>query len=144
MHVVAILMTIIMILHIRSKYTAVGASNFMDGLDVAATHCGTCTGRKEIVTFFYLYAFIELLAFFLDSGVIPSAHVSYPVRDLVIFPNETRLMLNVSSSSLVVRSGLYWASGGDVCLSTDQRFCRVPVCRGRNAFIIMGMRASYR
>jgi len=57
-HVVAILMTIIMILHIRSKYTAVG--------------------RKEIVTFFYLYAFIELLAFFLDSGVIPSAHVSYP------------------------------------------------------------------
>jgi len=28
--------------------------------------------------FFYMYAFIELLAFFLDSGVIPSAHVSYP------------------------------------------------------------------
>ena len=34
--------------------------------------------------FFYMYAFIELLAFFLDSGVIPSAHVSYPVRHLVI------------------------------------------------------------
>ena len=30
--------------------------------------------------FFYMYAFIELLAFFMDSGVIPSAHVSYPVR----------------------------------------------------------------
>ena len=43
-----------------------------------------CTGRKEIVMFFYMYAFIELLAFFLDSGVIPSAHVSYPVRNLVI------------------------------------------------------------
>jgi len=34
--------------------------------------------------FFYMYAFIELLAFFLDSGVIPSAHVSYPVRNLVM------------------------------------------------------------
>lgn len=38
-------------------------------------------GRKEIVMFFYMYAIIELLAFFLDSGIIPSAHVSYPVRD---------------------------------------------------------------
>jgi hypothetical protein len=30
--------------------------------------------------FFYLYALIELLAIFLDSNVIPSANVSYPVR----------------------------------------------------------------
>jgi len=52
-------MTAIMILHIRSKYTAVG--------------------RKEIVMFFWLYAVIELLAIFLDSGIIPTANVSYPV-----------------------------------------------------------------
>jgi hypothetical protein len=77
-------MTIIMILHIRSKYTAVGASRSTDRKNVAATHREACTGRKEIVMFFYMYAFIELLAFFMDSGVIPSAHVSYPVRDLVI------------------------------------------------------------
>ena len=30
--------------------------------------------------FFYLYAIIELLAIFLDSNVIPTANVSYPVR----------------------------------------------------------------
>jgi len=57
-HVVALIMTAIMIFHIRSKYTAVG--------------------RKEIVMFFYLYAVIELLAFFLDSGIIPTANSSYP------------------------------------------------------------------
>ncbi|KAJ8453860.1 hypothetical protein ONZ45_g14684 [Pleurotus djamor] len=51
-------MTAIMIYHIRSKYTAVG--------------------RKEIVMFFWLYAVIELLAIFLDSGIIPTANVSYP------------------------------------------------------------------
>lgn len=61
-HIVAIIMTIIMILHIRSKYTAVG--------------------RKEIVMFFYLYAFISLLAMFLDSGVIPTDNVTYPARSI--------------------------------------------------------------
>ena len=29
--------------------------------------------------FFYLYAIIELLAIFLDSGIIPTSNVSYPV-----------------------------------------------------------------
>ena len=29
--------------------------------------------------FFYLYAVIELLAIFLDSNIIPTANVSYPV-----------------------------------------------------------------
>ena len=32
--------------------------------------------------FFYLYAIIELLAIFLDSNVIPTANVSYPVSGL--------------------------------------------------------------
>ncbi|KII86256.1 hypothetical protein PLICRDRAFT_43838 [Plicaturopsis crispa FD-325 SS-3] len=57
-HVGAIIMTAIMIYHIRSKYTAVG--------------------RKEIVMFFWMYLVIELLAIFLDGGIIPTAHVSYP------------------------------------------------------------------
>lgn len=57
-HIVAIIMTGIMIYHIRSKYTAVG--------------------RKEIVMFFYLYAIIELLAIFLDSGIIPTASPVHP------------------------------------------------------------------
>jgi len=57
-HIVAIIMTAIMIYHIRSKYTAVG--------------------RKEIVMFFWIYALIELLAMFLDSGIIPTANAVYP------------------------------------------------------------------
>ncbi|KDQ49590.1 hypothetical protein JAAARDRAFT_42761 [Jaapia argillacea MUCL 33604] len=57
-HIVAIIMTAIMIFHIRSKYTAVG--------------------RKEIVMFFYLYIVIELLAIFLDSNIIPTANAAYP------------------------------------------------------------------
>ncbi|KAK4685757.1 hypothetical protein P7C73_g4380, partial [Tremellales sp. Uapishka_1] len=57
-HIAALGMTIIMLLHVRSKYTAVG--------------------RKEIVLFFYMYMFVELLAIFLDSAVIPTAHVVYP------------------------------------------------------------------
>lgn len=85
MHIVAILMTIIMILHIRSKYTAVGTSrSTTNSLNVVATDPEAYTGRKEIVTFFYLYAVIEILAFFMDSGVIPSAHASYAVRDLMM------------------------------------------------------------
>jgi len=57
-HIVAIIMTLIMIFHIRSKYTAVG--------------------RKEIVMFFYLYAIVESLALFLDSAVIPTSSSVYP------------------------------------------------------------------
>jgi len=69
-HVVAIIMTIIMILHIRSKYTAVG--------------------RKEILTFFYLYAVIQLLAIFLDGGIIPTSSAVYQVRLLhsITFPES--------------------------------------------------------
>lgn len=52
-------MTLIMLFHVRSKYTAVG--------------------RKEMCLFFYIYMFIELLAIFLDSTVIPTGHVVYPV-----------------------------------------------------------------
>ena len=36
--------------------------------------------------FFYLYAIIELLAIFLDSGIIPTANVSYPVRTFATYP----------------------------------------------------------
>jgi len=57
-HIAAIIMTGIMIYHVRSKYTAVG--------------------RKEIIMFFYMYAVIELLAMFLDSGVIQTSTTAYP------------------------------------------------------------------
>ncbi|GAA6029157.1 hypothetical protein JCM8097_001628 [Rhodosporidiobolus ruineniae] len=58
LHICALLMVIIMILHIRSKYTAVG--------------------RKEILIFFYIYFIEELIAIFLDSSIIPSSSSVYP------------------------------------------------------------------
>ena len=52
-------MTAIMLFHVSSKYTAIG--------------------RKEIVMFFYIYMFASLVAFFLDSTVIPTSSEVYAV-----------------------------------------------------------------
>jgi hypothetical protein len=57
-HVIALIMTSIMIYHIKSKYTAVG--------------------RKEIVMFFYLYMTLTLLELLLVSGIIPTSSSVYP------------------------------------------------------------------
>ncbi|KAI8584421.1 hypothetical protein K450DRAFT_219790 [Umbelopsis ramanniana AG] len=56
--IVAIIMTAIMIYHIKSKYTAVG--------------------RKEIVMFFYLYMITVFLEMLLVTGIIPTASSVYP------------------------------------------------------------------
>jgi uncharacterized membrane protein YjdF len=50
MHLTALGMTVIMILHVRSKFTAVG--------------------RKEITTFFYIYMFLTIFSLILDAGVV--------------------------------------------------------------------------
>lgn len=55
-------MATIMLLHVRSKYTAVG--------------------RKEVVLFFYMYIWVELFAIFLDSAIIPTANKVYPVSHI--------------------------------------------------------------
>ncbi|CAG8703450.1 2000_t:CDS:2 [Ambispora leptoticha] len=57
-HVIALIMTTIMIYHIKSKYTAVG--------------------RKEIVMFFYMYMILTFLELLLVSGIIPTASTLYP------------------------------------------------------------------
>ncbi|KAI1314995.1 Chitin synthase, class 7 [Mortierella claussenii] len=57
-HIIALVMTAIMIYHIRSKYTAVG--------------------RKEIVMFFYLYMLVTIMDLLLISGIIPTASNLYP------------------------------------------------------------------
>ncbi|KAI9890416.1 MAG: Chitin synthase, class 7 [Vezdaea aestivalis] len=57
-HIVALLMTIIMIIHVRSKFTAVG--------------------RKEITSFFYLYMLLTVCSLVLDSGVVPPGSGTYP------------------------------------------------------------------
>jgi len=58
MHIAALIMTVIMILHVRSKFTAVG--------------------RKEITAFFYIYTLLTVASLVLDSGVIPPGSGPYP------------------------------------------------------------------
>ncbi|KGO70460.1 Chitin synthase III catalytic subunit [Penicillium italicum] len=58
MHILALSMTVIMILHVRSKFTAVG--------------------RKEIITFFYLYLALTLFSLLIDAGVVPPGSGPFP------------------------------------------------------------------
>ncbi|RMJ01920.1 Chitin synthase export chaperone [Fusarium euwallaceae] len=58
MHIVALIMTVIMILHVRSKFTAVG--------------------RKEILSFFYLYMLLTAVSLIVDAGVAPPGSDPYP------------------------------------------------------------------
>ncbi|CAL5871137.1 uncharacterized protein PFLUO_LOCUS5383 [Penicillium psychrofluorescens] len=57
-HIIALGMTVIMILHIRSKFTAVG--------------------RKEIITFFYLYLALTIFSLIIDAGVVPPGSDPFP------------------------------------------------------------------
>ena len=120
-HIVAIIMTIIMILHIRSKYTAVG--------------------RKEIVMFFYLYAFISLLAMFLDSGVIPTDNVTYPVRS-ILFLYFCFFWCSWTWLLKVVRGCIYGFGSSCILLFTHQWFCGFPIRRRWNAIISLGKGTS--
>ncbi|RKU47020.1 Chitin synthase, class 7 [Coniochaeta pulveracea] len=58
MHIVALVMTVVMVLHVRGKFTAVG--------------------RKEITSFFYLYMLLTFLSLCIDAGVIPPGSTPYP------------------------------------------------------------------
>jgi len=58
MHIVALVMTVTMILHVRGKFTAVG--------------------RKEITSFFYLYMILTFLSLVIDAGAIPPRSEPYP------------------------------------------------------------------
>ena len=57
-HIAALIMTVIMIIHVRSKFTAVG--------------------RKEITTFFYIYLLLSVFSLLLDAGVIPPGSSARP------------------------------------------------------------------
>ncbi|KAK0257295.1 Chitin synthase, class 7 [Friedmanniomyces endolithicus] len=57
-HILALIMTVIMIIHVRSKFTAVG--------------------RKEITTFFYSYTLLTICSLVIDCGVVPPASETYP------------------------------------------------------------------
>jgi hypothetical protein len=76
-HGVAIGMTLVMIFHIRSKYT-VSFNSIQSYFITDNAFFSKAIGRKEIVHFFWFYVLISLLAFFLDSGILPPSHVIYP------------------------------------------------------------------
>ncbi|KFY17932.1 hypothetical protein V492_00287 [Pseudogymnoascus sp. VKM F-4246] len=56
-HIAALIMAVIMVLHVRSKFTAVG--------------------RKEITTFFYIYMLLTFISLCIDSGVVPPGSDPY-------------------------------------------------------------------
>ncbi|KAF2468968.1 uncharacterized protein BDR25DRAFT_289976 [Lindgomyces ingoldianus] len=58
MHILALIMTVVMIIHVRSKFTAVG--------------------RKEITSFFYIYMVLTMVSLILDSGVTAPGTGAYP------------------------------------------------------------------
>jgi len=58
MHILALTMTAVMIIHVRSKFTAVG--------------------RKEITSFFYIYMLLTVFSLILDAGVVPPGSATYP------------------------------------------------------------------
>ena len=73
--------------------------------------------------FFYLYALIELLAIFLDSGVIPTASSVYPVRKSKLAPQ----FVISSYSPTVVHCCLHWPDSSNLLLFANKRICRIPV-----------------
>ncbi|KAM0722751.1 hypothetical protein Q7P37_002193 [Cladosporium fusiforme] len=56
-HIITLIMLVIMIIHVRSKFTAVG--------------------RKEITTFFYLYTLLTICSLIIDCGVVPPGSEAY-------------------------------------------------------------------
>ena len=57
-HIGALIMALIMIFHVRSKFTAVG--------------------RKEITTVFYIYVVLTIFSLLLDAGVVPPGSKAEP------------------------------------------------------------------
>lgn len=85
--------------------------------------------------FFYLYAIIELLAFFLDSAIIPTANVSYPVSNTV---TNVICAPPTSVTPAVVCCSLYRIGRRCLHLPTHQRLRRFPIRRRRDTALIMG------
>jgi hypothetical protein len=90
--------------------------------------------------FFYLYAIIELLAFFLDSNIIPTANASYPVSPRAVLSRPT--LMNIPVVAVVVCGILHRLGRSRLLLPSHQWFRWFSVCRGWHTIIIMGTAAS--
>jgi len=91
--------------------------------------------------FFYLYAIIELLAFFLDSNIIPTANSSYPVSAETVSFRTTLINVRVFAIAIVVCGIIHRPRCGRLLLPSHQWFRGFPVCRGWHTVIIMGAAA---
>ena len=80
-HLVALIMTGIMISHVKFKYTAVG--------------------RKEIILFFYLYATVTILEFLTISGIVPLASSVYQYFAAAHTASVTCLFFTLAFNGLV-------------------------------------------
>ena len=86
--------------------------------------------------FFYLYAIIELLAFFLDSNIIPTANGSYSVSPETVLSRTS--LRNFRMCAVVVRGSIYRPGCDRLLLPSHQWFRGLSVCRGWHTVIIMG------
>ena len=113
-------MVLIMVLHVRSKYTAVG--------------------RTEIATFFYLYGGEEFFAIFLDSSIIPSSSPVYaasPYSNTRVSLLSAYLVLT-GAVFAVVRCHPPWPDLRHLLVPPPQRLRRIPIRRGRHAALSLG------
>lgn len=81
MHILALGMTAIMVLHVRSKFTAVGKHWLWTASPTGAVtwlYFLLPSGRKEITTFFYIYILLTMTSLILDSGVVHPGSGVYP------------------------------------------------------------------
>lgn len=91
--------------------------------------------------FFYLYMVIELVAIFLDSGIIPTAHVVYPVSPAQREADGLKTKADgcrCDRSMIVVHGGLCWIYWGPVLVHRSERFRRLPVRRRWNTHVPLG------
>lgn len=78
-HISALIMTIIMLLHVRSKFTAVGMLRSQPSNPFVLPDANILKiGRREITTFFYLYMLLTFISLCIDSGVVPPGSEPYP------------------------------------------------------------------
>lgn len=74
-HIIALVMTVIMIIHVRGKFTAVGECS--DDVHVSLYITDSISGRREITTFFYAYLAFTVCSLLLDCGVVPPGSGAY-------------------------------------------------------------------
>ena len=76
MHIIALVMTVIMILHVRSKFTAVGKLAGSQNMYIYISN--RIPGRKEIITFFYIYMALTIVSLIVDAGLVPPRSGPFP------------------------------------------------------------------